>query len=104
MDGQSQGNQQQQHSGLARRTFLKRAAIGAGALGAVALVPLAKARDESPAMAASSTGETASGPILVYVRHAERGEAVLMADGAERVVTDRALVSQLLRAQCDHLA
>jgi hypothetical protein len=104
VDGQSQASQQQ-HTGLARRTFLKRAAIGASALGAVALVPLAAKHDESTEAAAAALDEqmTATGPILVYVRHAERGEAVLMQDGAERAVTDRALVSQLLRAQRDHL-
>jgi hypothetical protein len=104
MDGQLQRGQEEPE-GLARRTFLKRAAIGVGALSAVALIPLAQGDEESETTTAMSVDEiAAAGPVLVYVRHAERGEAVLMADGTERVVTDRALVSHVLRAQHDHLS
>ena len=90
---------------LARRTFLKRAAIGAGSVGALALVPtLASNGGTAPESTAAIEGLQAGGPVMIYVRDAARGEAVIMVDETERVVTDRALVSQLLRAQGRHLA
>ncbi len=91
--------------GFDRRTFLRRAAIGAGAVGAVALVPaLATDPGAVPETAATIDRPQSSGPVVVYVRDAARGEAVIIAGETESVVTDRALVSQLLRAQSRHLA
>ena len=90
---------------LARRAFLKRAAIGAGAVGAVALAPgLIRDSGVLPESVAAIEELRAGGPVMIYVRDAARGEAVIMANDTERVVTDRALVSHLLEAQGRHLA
>src|SRR6186997_553838 len=89
---------------LDRRTFLKRAAIGAGAVGAVVLAPtLVRDSGADPESVAAIEELQAGGPVMIYVRDASRGEAVIMADDTERVVTDRALVSHLLQAQGRHL-
>ncbi len=92
---------------LGRRTFIRRAAIGAGAVGALALVPtlLPDATSEGVTVATTtSSGEPlATGPVVVYVRDAARGEAVIMAGDTESIVTDPVLVTHLLRAQNRHL-
>ena len=88
---------------LDRRTFLRRAAIGAGAVGAVALVPtLVRDSGAAPQSVAAIEELQAGGPVMIYVRDAARGEAVIVANESERVVTDRALVAQLLQAQGRH--
>lgn len=93
-----------EEAALDRRAFLKRAAIGAGALGAVALVPaLASNRSAAPEAVATIDEPQSRGPVVVYVRDAARGEAVIIAGETESVVIDRGLVSQLLRAQDRHL-
>ncbi len=94
---------------LGRRTFIRRAAIGAGAVGAIALVPtlLQDTTLESTAAAiapGTPEGPLSSGPVMVYVRDAVRGEAVIMAGDTESVVIDSVLVTHLLRAQNRHMA
>ncbi len=92
---------------LGRRTFIRRAAIGAGAVGALALVPslVKDATSGTPGAttAAAIEESQATGPVVVYVRDAARGEAVIMAGDTENVVIDRVLVTHLLRAQNRHL-
>jgi hypothetical protein len=103
-DSQPRQAEQTERPPLGRRTFLKRAAIGAGAVGAVALVPtLVRDSGAAPESVAAIEQLQAGGPVMIYVRDAARGEAVIMANETERVVTDRALVSHLLRAQGRHL-
>jgi hypothetical protein len=95
---------QPEQSPLDRRTFLKRAAIGAGAASAVVLAPaLVRDSGASPESIAAIEELEAGGPVMVYVRDAARGEAVIIANETERVVTDRVLVSHLLQAQGRHL-
>lgn len=92
-------------SALGRRTFLRRAAIGAGAVAAAALVPtLGSAGGAEESMAAEQTAPTSTEPMMVYVRDAVRGEAVIMSGDLETIVVDRALVGILMRAQDRHLA
>ncbi len=94
---------------VGRRTFIRRAAIGAGAVGAIALVPTLVQGDPTTtdgATVATTAAELpqSTDPMVVYVRDAARGEAVIMAGATETVITDRALVAHLLRAQDRHLA
>lgn len=93
---------------LGRRVFLRRGAIGAGAVAVAALVPTLAMNElgggAEPAGTASNTAPLTGEPMMVYVRDAERGEAVIMSGANERVVVDRVLVQHLLRAQDRHLA
>ncbi len=90
---------------VARRTFIRRAAIGAGAVGAIALVPTLVQGEHTTTEAVTATElPQSTDPMVVYVRDAARGEAVIMAGATETVITDRALVAHLLRAQDRHLA
>ncbi len=91
-------------SALQRRAFLRRAAIGAGAVAAAAFVPsLGSVGGTDEAMAAEQA-PTSTEPMMVYVRDAARGEAVIMTGDVETVVVDRGLVGVLMRAQGRHLA
>lgn len=92
-------------SALGRRTFLRRAAIGVGAVAATALVPTVgrlAGGDETAATAAQVEPNSTS-PMVVYVRDAARGEAVIMAGTTESVVVDAALVRTLMHVQDRHL-
>lgn len=93
-------------SALGRRTFLRRAAVGVGAVAATALVPAVShlAKSDEPAAVAAEVAPNSTDPMVVYVRDAARNEAVIMAGTTESVVVDAALVRTLLRAQDRHLA
>ena len=90
--------------GLARRAFLKRAAAGAGAVGALAAYP--------SLIGGIVGGETAddelvvpaegSEPMLIFISDAARGEAVVLSGTSEFLVKDRVLVSRLVRASGVH--
>lgn len=91
---------------LGRRTFLRRAAVGVGAVAAAALVPAAShlATSDDSTTAAAQVAPNSTDPMVVYVRNAAMNEAVIMAGTTESVVVDAALVSTLMRAQDRHLA
>ena len=91
----------QSQNPLRRREFLRRAAIGAGALGAVSAIGVAAPvlgsltdDDEESTAAAISGG---SRPMVAYVRDLGAGDVVLMAGTTEVVVRDRVLASRLAR-------
>lgn len=90
-------------SALGRRTFLRRAAIGAGAVAAAALVPTLGQGNAEEATAAERTAQSSTDPMVVFVRDAARGEAVIMSGTLETVVVDRGLVGVLMQAQGRHL-
>ena len=88
-----------QPSGMRRREFLRRAAIGAGAIGAIAAAPRllgASAADDEAESTAAILGAP-SQSMVAYVRDAGAGEVVLMAGTTEVVVRDRVLASRLAR-------
>lgn len=91
---------------LARRTFLRRAAVGVGAVAATALVPMAGhlATGDEPDATAAQVAPNSTDPMVVYVRNAAMNEAVIMAGTTESVVVDAALVRTLMHAQDRHLA
>ena len=77
---------------------MRRAAISAGAIGALAAAPrllgVPGADDEAESTA---TLGAASQPMVASVRDAGAGEVVLMAGTTEVVVRDRVLASRLAR-------
>ena len=84
-------------STIGRRSFLKRAALGAGAL---ALIPgrlmLERIEDDGGLEATTSTLQPDTDNLMVaYVRDAAAGEVVLMTGTQELVMTDRVLVAKL---------
>lgn len=92
---------------LQRRAFIRRGAIGVGAVAVTALVPAVAMRElgaKEPSASAATVAPMTGDPMMIYVRDAERGEAVILSGAAERVVVDHALVQHLLRAQDRHLA
>jgi hypothetical protein len=93
--------------GLARRAFLKRAAAGAGAAGALAAYPgllggIAAGREATDDELAVPADWAE--PMLVFISDAARGEAVVLAGTSEFRLQDRALVSRLMRASGGHTA
>lgn len=86
---------------MGRRKFLLRATAAAGAVGALALVPVLASREPAITEDELTSVELSGGdgPLLVFIRDAARGEAVVMSGETERVITDRVLVARLLRAQ-----
>ena len=94
----------EQDSTIGRRSFLKRAALGVGAAGALALIPgrlmLEGIEDEGGPEATTATLQPGTGDLMVaYVRDAAAGEVVLMTGTQEVVVTDQVPVAKLQRAQ-----
>ena len=86
---------------LTRRGFLKAAAIGAAAAGAVAAAPAllsqgAHAMTMNEAKPLPSFGR--GNPVVVYIRNASKGEIVIMSGTREYVVKDSILASRLVAA------
>ena len=84
---------------LTRSGFLKKTAVGAVAVGALAALPgaaLAADRTESPATQETET--LTSDPFVVYVRNPAAGEMVVLVGTEEFTSIDRALVARLQQA------
>ncbi len=77
-----------------RRSFLKKAAMGATAVGVATAAPGA-VQVASTYIPSGPLG-TGAMPLIVYVKNASRGELALMVGTKEIVVTDFGLVSRLL--------
>ena len=86
---------------LTRRGFLKAAAIGAAAAGAVAAAPALLSHGASALTANEATPLPSVGkrnPVVVYIRNAAKGEIVIMSGTREYVVKDSILASRLVAA------
>jgi hypothetical protein len=92
-----------------RREFLKRASVGAAAVGALVMAPglkLARERSAAAGRVPSEAGfaptvkltEGAGGPLVAYVRDPARGEVAILVGTEEVVRYDPALVARLLQA------
>lgn len=89
-------------SGISRRKFLQRTAVGLTAAGAAAAAPAwvltRYDADGESEVISSQPGERGAGsPLVAYVRDASKGEVVLMIGTQEIVRRDPALVARLVR-------
>jgi hypothetical protein len=80
-------------SETSRRRFIGVAGAGAAAISATALVP-----GSAFASQTLRRGESATSPVVAYVRDVDSDEVTLMVDEREVVVHDRDLVHRLLNA------
>ena len=89
-----------------RRTFFKIAGTGMVAAGGVALIPavagpvagVAVAAPAGAAGAAAAAEVNADGALVAFVGDVTSDEIVVMVEGREVVITDRAVVAALSRA------
>lgn len=79
--------------GLSRRSFLKKTAMGAAAVAAMAAVPSILKVTENAA-AGLPAGDPGA-PLMAYVKDASQGTVVVMWGTKEFVAKDTALVSRL---------
>ena len=86
-------------SKLSRRSFLKKTAMGATAVGVVAAAPSAvkMASDYLPSVT-QGLGGNAPRRLVAYVKDSSKGEIVLMVGEKEIVVRDFGMVSRLFAA------
>jgi hypothetical protein len=91
---------QERPSRMSRRSVLRGAAIGAGAVGlatvAGAVPAMASARPAAPAEAAH--GAASADPIVVYLRDAASGELEIFAGHSQVRLHDPAIAARLTRA------
>ena len=79
--------------GMSRRSFLKKTAVGAAAVAAVAAAPTILQVTENAAGAVPAGDPSA--PLIAYVKDASTGTVVVMWGTKEFVAKDTALVSRL---------
>jgi len=96
--GPKEDSEELDESGLARRNFLKAAAMGAAAVGVAVAVPsvlahAAEAADSRPSAEGAPDGDQ---PLVAYVRDPRSGEVVVMTGGTEVLRRDPGLVSRLV--------
>ncbi|HEX9339875.1 MAG TPA: twin-arginine translocation signal domain-containing protein [Thermoplasmata archaeon] len=79
--------------GMSRRSFVKKSAVGAAGVAAVAAMPTLLTMTENAQAGLPSGDPTA--PLMAYVRDASSGTVVVMWGTKEFVAKDTALVSRL---------
>ena len=79
---------------MSRRSFLKKSAVGAAGVAAVAAAPTILQMTENVVGGGLPAGD-ASAPLMAYVKDASQGTVVVMWGTKEFVAKDNALVSRL---------
>jgi len=96
--GTNEESEQLDERGIARRNFLRAAAMGAAAVGVAAAVPavLAHAAEAAESRRSAEGAPKDGQPMVAYVSDPASGEIVVMTGGTEVVRQDPVLVSRLV--------